>query len=38
MAMIEIVNKFEKGIYAVLMVLLMVVIVVSVIDLALTPV
>ena len=35
MAMIEIVNKFEKGIYAVLMVLLMVVIVVSVIDLAL---
>src|SRR5512139_1669738 len=35
MAMIEIVNKFEKGIYAVLMALLMVVIVVSVIDLAL---
>jgi uncharacterized membrane protein (DUF373 family) len=35
MTMIEIVNKFEKGIYAVLMVLLMVVIVVSVIDLAL---
>jgi uncharacterized membrane protein (DUF373 family) len=35
MAMIEIVNKFEKVIYAVLMALLMVVIVVSVIDLAL---
>jgi uncharacterized membrane protein (DUF373 family) len=33
--MIEIVNKFEKGVYAVLMALLMVVIVVSVIDLAL---
>ena len=32
--MIEIVNKFEKGIYAVLMALLMVVIVVSVFDLA----
>jgi len=35
MAMIEIVNKFEKVIYAVLMALLMVVILVSVIDLAL---
>jgi len=35
MAMIEIVNKFEKVIYAVLMALFMVVIVVSVIDLAL---
>jgi uncharacterized membrane protein (DUF373 family) len=32
--MIEIVNKFEKGVYAVLMALLMVVIVVSVFDLA----
>ncbi len=33
--MIEIVNKFEKVVYAVLMALLMVVIVVSLIDLAL---
>jgi uncharacterized membrane protein (DUF373 family) len=35
MAVIEIVNKFEKVIYAVLMALLMVLVVVSVIDLAL---